>query len=378
MAREPDSVYTRRRLAAVGAVVMIVIVAVLALRGLDGDDSGSERQQAPDPLAGVSLEQLVGQRLMVRMGDEATPDLLEAAREGTIGGVIMFPAPDVEPATAAREIERLQRATVKGDNPPLLVAIDQEGGEIARLPAGPPQRSPAELGSVGDAAAASAEGEETAAFLRQFGVNVDLAPVLDVPGPGSFMAERAFADDPGTVAEVGVAFAEGLEQGGVAATAKHFPGLGLATVNTDLAPSVVEAPLSDLRPGLEPFEAAIANGIDLVMVGSAIYPELDPGTPAMLSERVVTDELRERLGFGGVVITDDLEAASIGAELAPPDAAVEAAGAGADVLLLAKGAAPGPVAERMLRALERGALERAVAEQSYLRIADLKQAVAAG
>ena len=357
---------------------MIVIVVVLAVRGLGGDDSDPQHQRAPDPLAGVSPEELVGQRLMVRMGDEATPELIEAAREGTIGGVIMFPAPDVVPATAARQVKRLQRAAAKGDNPPLLVAIDQEGGEVKRLPAGPPQRSPAELGSLGDASAARAEGEQTAAFLRQFGVNVDLAPVLDVPGPGSFIAGRAFADDPGTVAEVGVAFAAGLEQGGLAATAKHFPGLGLATINTDLAPRVVEAPLSDLRAGLVPFEAAIASGIDIVMVGSAVYPALDRGAAAMLSERIVTGELRDRLGFDGVVITDDLEAGSIGAELAPADAAVEAAAAGADILLLATGAAPGPVAQRVRRALARGELERAAAEQSYLRIAELKRMVASG
>lgn len=375
MARHPDYVYKRRRLVAVGTVALIALAGALALRGLGGD-SDSGRRQAPDPLAGVSRERLVGQRVMVRMENETTPELLAAAREGAIGGVIMFPAPSAEPATVRREVEQLQRAAAKGGNPPLLVAIDQEGGDVKRLPAGPPHRSPPELGSAGDPGAAIAQGEQTAAYLRQFGVNVDLAPVLDVPGPGSFMAERAFADDPSTVASVGVAFARGLEQGGVAATAKHFPGLGLATVNTDLAPSVVEVAPADLRAGLEPFEAAIAAGIDLVMIGSATYPELDAGTAATLSERIVTGELRERLGYGGVVITDDLEASSIAAELKPPQAAVAAAEAGADILLLATGAPSQPVVGRMLNALDRGTLDREDAERSYLRITALKQSLA--
>lgn len=247
---------------------------------------------------------------------------------------------------------------------------------MKRLPAGPPERSPRQLGAAGDVAAATAEGEQTAAFLAQFGVNVDLAPVLDVPGPGSFMADRAFSDDPATVGEVGVAFGQGLEQGGVAATAKHFPGLGLAAVNSDLAPSVVEASLSDLRAGLEPFEAAITGGIELVMVGSATYPALDPGTPALMSKRIVTGELRERLGFDGVVITDDLEAGSVGAVAALDEAALDAARAGADVLLFAKSASAAPISAALLRAVARGALDRASLEASYTRITTLKDSVA--
>jgi beta-N-acetylhexosaminidase len=370
----PAHVYRRRRLVAAGIVGAVAAGVLLVLRS-EGDDA-SPPAPPPDPYADVALDRLVGQRLIVRMDTAATPELLDAARSGAIGGVIMFPAPDVEPAAAAKQVRRLQKAAEKGGNPPLLVAIDQEGGEIKRLPSGPPQRSPAELGAAGNGSAAAAEGRETASFLTRFGVNVDLAPVLDVAEPGSFVSDRAFGDDPGVVAEVGVAFAEGLQDGGVAATAKHFPGLGLATVNTDTAPSIVDASLSELRPGLQPFEAAIASGIGLVMLSNATYSELDSDSPAGVSERIVSRELRERLGFEGVVITDDLEAGAITAALAPPDAAVQAARAGADVLLFAKGAEPQPIAEALVRAARRGEIDRASLEASYARIAALKQTVA--
>ena len=372
MTTEPAHVYRRRRLAALAAAAAAVVAAILIVRACG--DGGAE-EVAADPLAGVTAAEMVGQRLMVRMGDRATPALLTAARRGQIGGVILFPQEGADPATVSDEVARLQRAAAAGGNPPLLVATDQEGGEVKRFPDAPPDLSPSQLGADGDPAQADAQGAATAEFLAGVGANVDLAPVLDVPAHDSFMKSRAFSGDALVVADVGVSFAEGLAGAGVAATAKHFPGLGLATVNTDEAPSSVAASRSELRAGLEPFEAAIAAGVGLVMVSNATYPALDPDAPAVLSQRVVGGELRERLGYDGVVITDDLEAPSIGTAFAAPDAAVEAARAGADVLLFATGAAPGPIHARMLRAMQEGLLERAAMEESYLRISNLKAAV---
>ena len=373
MQTEPANVYRRRRLAAIAAAVASVIAGILIARSCGGDPG---ERAAPDPLAGVSAAEMAGQRLMVRMGDRATPALLGAARRGEIGGVILFPAEGADPATVSEEVSRLQRAAVAGGNPPLLVATDQEGGEVKRFAESPPDLSPAQLGAEGDPAEAAAQGTATGEFLAGVGANVDLAPVLDVPSEGSFMESRAFSGDASVVTDVGVAFAEGLAGVGVAATAKHFPGLGMATVNTDEAPSSVAASRAELRSGLEPFAAASAAGVGLVMVANATYPALDPDAPAVLSERIVGRELRGRLGYDGVVITDDLEAPSIGTLFAAPDAAVEAARAGADVLLFATGADPRPIHARMLRAMQEGLLDRAAMEESYLRITNLKAAVA--
>ena len=377
MPAKPDSVYRRRRLTAVVLVVVAVIAGFLVLRACASEDE-PEPEAAPDPLAGVSAGQLAGQRVMVRMGAEATPALMRAARRGEIGGVILFPPSGADPAEVGAEVERLQRAAAAGDNPPLLVATDQEGGEVKRFADAPPRERPSRLGARLDSAAAELEGEDTGEFLSDAGVDVDLAPVLDVPAEGSFIASRAFSDEAAAVAQVGVAFAEGLAAAGIAATAKHFPGLGLATVNTDLAPTAVDASRADLRAGMVPFEAAVESGIGLVMVSNATYPAFDSDAPAGLSPRIVERELRDRLGFGGVVITDDLEAPSIAATLPAPDAGVEAARAGADVLLFATGAAPGPIQAALVRALHRGLLDREALEESYLRITKLKQSVAGG
>jgi beta-N-acetylhexosaminidase len=367
--REPEHVYRRRRLAALGITAALLVGLLLAGRAIiDGD--GEPARPPPDPLAGVTLEQLVGQRLMVRMTGSATPELVALARRGAIGGVILFPPPDGSPEELSREVERLQRAAREGENPPLLVAIDQEGGEVKRLP-GPPDLSPAQLGADADEAAARTQGSDTAAYLARLGISVDLAPVLDVPEPGSFVAARAFGTDPDTVSRIGVAFAEGLAGGGVAATAKHYPGLGSATVNTDLAPSVVEAPRSALRDAMAPFQAAVESGIGLVMLSNATYPALDSERPAALSAPIVR-ELRQRLGFDGVVITDDLLAGAIASTRSAPDAAVDAARAGADVLLFARATDPEAVHDALLRAARNGSLERAGLEASYMRISALK------
>jgi beta-N-acetylhexosaminidase len=254
------------------------------------------------------------------------------------------------------------------------VAIDQEGGEVERLPGLAPDAAPAELGASGDEAAALREGRATGRDLRRLGVNVDLAPVLDVPATtGAFITTRAFGTEPAAVSALGIAFARGLMDAGVAATAKHFPGLGTATVNTDEAPSALDASRAQLAAELGVFEAAIDAGVPLVMVANATYAALDPNSPASLSRRVIEGQLRRRLGFGGVVITDDLGAGaltSLGVDEA--EAAVSASAAGADLLLFAltDGEA---AATALVDALRRGELERRRLEESCVRTVALRE-----
>jgi beta-N-acetylhexosaminidase len=314
---------------------------------------------------------------MVRFEGAATPELVRAARRGEIGGVIAFPPAGVPAGTIRKAIARLQRAARDGGNAPLLVATDQEGGEVKRFPLAPPDTAPTELGSAGEAAA-QAQGRATGRYLARLGINVDLAPVLDVAsGSGAFMASRAFASDAGTVRSVGVAFARGLENGGVAATAKHFPGLGRATVNTDLGPSAVDASRQELATDLEPFRAAVAAGVPLVMTSNATYPAYDAKRPASLSPRL-TRVLRERLGFDGIVITDDLLSGAIsGAGYGPADAAVAAAAAGADLLLFARLPAPEAL-PALTTALRTGTLSKEALRDSCVRDLALRESLSRG
>jgi len=375
VARRDKSLCRRRRRVAAGVLVVVVAGGSLAIEGALGDES-----VGPDPaeiektaLSDVPDSALLAQKLMVRMDGTATPALIRQSREGEIGGVIVFPPPGQPPDELRAQIERLQDAARGGDRPPLLVAIDQEGGEVKRLPEAPPERSPAELAAPGDERAARVAGRETGRYLARLGINVDLAPVLDVPSsPSSFIAARAFGTDPRVVAANGTAFAEGLQAGGVISAVKHFPGLGKAVANTDLEPSEIESREAALGEDLAPFREAIARDVRMVMVGLATYTSIDPEAPAGLSEAIVEGLLRRALGFDGVVISDDLGAGAVQAVASEREAPVSAARAGIDILLFAKTADGGPTREALLDALRSGELSRDELERSLVRILALK------
>jgi beta-N-acetylhexosaminidase len=329
----------------------------------------TKRKRRPAP-AKIPLRRLVGQKLVVRMrGVDAPPGLLRHVRRGEVGGVILFPD-NVGSASQLRSLTGRLRAVARaGGSAGFVVAVDQEGGPVKRLQAGPPTLAPAQIGTPAEAAR---QGRATGDYLRGLGVNVDLAPVLDVRRPGSFVANRAFAATPAAVSRLGGAFARGLQAGGVAATAKHFPGLGQASANTDVGASVVGASRQELDADLVPFADAARGGVALVMMSNATYPAYARG-PAVLSRQIVQGQLRGRLGFDGVIVSDDLEAGAIRAVTSPADASVAAAEAGVDVFLLARSPASYDVAYRALLAAARdGRLDRAALEQSYSRIERLQ------
>jgi beta-N-acetylhexosaminidase len=377
-----DLLYRRRRRAAAAALVGILSAILIGLELLLSDpipiEPGATVASIPSQCSQDSpdaLRRQLGQRLVVRMESEADPKLLRQARRGEIGGVILFPPPGSDQAALADLIERLQEAAARASEHPLVVAIDQEGGEVKRLPEAPPALAPSEIAAA-DASTAAEAGSATGRELASLGVNVDLAPVLDVPQRAdSFLVERAFGSTPGRVAKLGVAFAEGLAQEGVAATAKHFPGLGRSETNTDLAPSEIEAGPGTLRADLAPFERAIASPIALVMLSNAVYPRLDREAPAFASPAIAVGLLREELGFDGVTITDDLGAAAVRERFPRRGAALAAVTGGSDLLLFAGTASPG-VLDRLVGAAERGELDRPALEASCARVVELRRGLA--
>jgi beta-N-acetylhexosaminidase len=306
-------------------------------------------------------------------GTSPSSSLLARIRQGKLGGVILF----ADNIASQRQLKaltgQLQGAAAGGGNPPLLILVDQEGGLVKRLPEAPPFQSPRSMGERGDGAAARRAGLATGRLLRRLGINVNLAPVLDVPDSGrSFLASRAFGQDPRLVAALGVAFARGLQQAGIAATGKHFPGLGTAPGNTDTAAVRVSTPRGELMRRLLPFRRAVEEGIRLVMVSNAAYPALDPsGSPAVLSPAIVGGLLRRRLGFGGVVITDTMSAPGLAGR---PDAPLAALRAGVDLLLYSDGETASVEAYRtLLRAARRGSLDFSQLAASRARILELKR-----
>ena len=254
--------------------------------------------------------------------------------------------------------------------------IDQEGGLVKRID-GAPSVSARVMGERG-AAYSRRQGRRTALNLRNIGVNVDLAPVLDVARPGGDIADtfRGFGSTAAGVAGTAVPFAEGLQGGGVAATAKNFPGVGAAPVNTDSAVQRIGLSKATLRSVDEaPYRRFVAAGGEMVMLSTAIYPAYSD-RPAAFTRAVATDELRGRLGFDGVTITDALGTVAAQAFGDPAKAGLAAARAGADLLLY-----PDPEAARLghralARSLFSGALSRAAFVESAGRVLRLRHRLA--
>ena len=292
---------------------------------------------------GLTSLQLAGQRIIGSYPGLTPPaSLFTNISKGHLAGVIFF-GENISGATQiAGVIKQLREA--QGQSPvqvPLLLMTDQEGGLVRRLP-GQPALSEKQIGQSANATAtATAAGTGAGQNLASVGMNVNLGPVLDVYyQAGNFIDEyqRSYSSNPATVATLGRAFITAQQKAGVAATAKHFPGLGSAakTQDTDAGPVTLTASLSKLRSTDEvPYPAAVAAGVKLVMVSWAVYPALDARRPAGLSPTVIQQELRGRNRFTGVTITDALEAGALKAFGTTSQRAVTAAAAGMDLILCA-------------------------------------------
>jgi beta-N-acetylhexosaminidase len=329
----------------------------------------------PTPPPELGDAQLVGQRLVTGFDGERVPAALRRRiSAGRLAGVILFDSNFDSRAEAERlvgELQAIRRPRALRD--PLLVMIDQEGGLVKRLP-GPPSLSAEEMGAAGRSTCRR-QGRATGDLLRQTAINVDLAPVLDVARPGSVMdvEDRAFGSDPGLVAGCGGAFAAALSRAGVVPTAKHFPGLGAAALNTDSAVQRISLSKSRLRRVDElPYRRFIDRSGGrgrMVMLSSAVYPAFSD-RPAAFSRSLATVELRRRLGFRGVSITDALETASTDAFGGPTRAARLAARAGTDLLLFANLEAAEQAAKALRPQVRGGSRERFV--ESIGRVLELR------
>ncbi len=390
------------RLGAVTAAVVGVMVLVSCTSGTGTSAAGSSaggvaashaaslRPSASHRpvLPALTPAQMAGQRVIYSYPGLTPPaSLLGWIRHGEAAGVIFFGGNIASTAQIASVIRELDQANSAASNPlrkyPLLLMTDQEGGAVRRLP-GEPVLSEKDIGAAPDPVAqAKAAGTGAGQNLAGAGLNVNLAPVLDVyRAPGNFDDQfgRSYSMDPRVVATLGADFIRSQQATGVAATAKHFPGLGAADVtgNTDLQPVTLDVGLRELRAIDEfPYRAAIAAGVKLVMVSWAVYPALDASRPAGLSPAVITGELRQRLGFTGVTITDALEAGALQPFGGIGRRARLAVAAGMD-LILCSGQRPSEGAAARLalaRALSSGALAGPAFTAALARISALRSSL---
>jgi beta-N-acetylhexosaminidase len=362
----------RRRLAALAVTALAALVAGL-IAGAGGEGSGRSRLAAAKGGAAaagarLTLRQQAGQVLVSSFDGVEVPEYLRRRlRAGETAGVILFS----RNVLSRPGLRRLTRSLQRAAGGAALVATDQEGGTIRSIPfAGPVPAQPQQGGPRQVEALSRAAARD----LRRLGVNVDLAPVADVTsGPAAF-AGRTFEGTPAEVGQRVSAFVRGARAGRVAATAKHFPGLGAAAGNTDDAPVTIAATRVQLdERDLPPFRAAIAARVPLVMASHALYPAYDDSRIASQSAVLLRLLLRRRLGFGGAVITDSIEADAVLRRSSVAVAAERSLEAGADLVLMTGSGSWREVFPHVLARARRSSAFRARLREAAGRVLGLKR-----
>ncbi|MCA9773033.1 MAG: beta-N-acetylhexosaminidase [Myxococcales bacterium] len=321
------------------------------------------------------IARLAGRHFVIGFdGTELSPEVRRALQDWNLAGAIVFRRNIESPRqllALARELQADAEGAVR------ILAIDQEGGRVARLSdpftVYPPVRS---LGNLGKEELARAYGLATGRELAAVGVNLDFAPVLDIDSnpANPIIGDRSFSRDPARVGAYGLAFWQGLAAARVVGCGKHFPGHGDTSKDSHLELPRVDAPLGRLREvELAPFAHAIGGGVDVLMTAHVVYPAVDPARPASLSPRWLGEILRRELAYEGVIVSDDLEMKAVSASASIADASVEALAAGSDLLLVceewrAVEEAIGAIA----RAVEAGTLDARALEASAARVARVR------
>lgn len=330
------------------------------------------------------LRKKIGQLFMVGF-DALEPNghITRLIQQQKVGGIILFRRNVQSPEQVAALCRRLQEINAQVSDVPLLIALDQEGGMVMRIEQGvtpiPSAMAFQAAGSVHDCEQLQRiSGEE----MRQIGINMMLAPVLDVNNnpANPVIGGRAFGEDPDTVIHYGMAALRGLKSAGVITTAKHFPGHGDTATDSHFALPLVphnKARLDAIE--LPPFKAAIAQGVDAIMTAHVVFPaiEKEPGMPATLSKAVLTDLLRGELGFNGVIISDCLEMAAIADGIGVTAGALKTLQAGADIALISHLEERQQAAmDAVFAAVESGVISIERINESVQRIQKLKQLIA--
>jgi beta-N-acetylhexosaminidase len=302
--------------------------------------------------------------------------LLDLVRNGQIGGVVLLSS-NIRSKTQLLALTRkLQHTASDAGQPRLVISVDQEGGSVKRVPWAPPTITVPEMGSMGSSDVAESQGRKTGKALKAVGINVDLAPVADVPrGTASFMYQqgRTFSFNAGRTARLADAFQRGLVSVGVMATMKHFPGIGLAVKNTDLYVDTIRASKATLQADLRPYRRAIGDGLPLVMLSNVRYTAWDRAHAAGWSAAIALGLLRDTLGFDGVSITDSLSGTAHARGVTARSLALKAAAAGTDLILVTGSEkTSASIYRALLAAAQDNSIATSTLRASYDRILALK------
>lgn len=343
-------------------------VAVAVMVAVASAGSATSGATADGATSATPLRVQVGQLITTGLPGTSAPAWMRARlAKRELGGVVLF-GYNVRSRAQVRALDASIQKAARGD---ALIALDQEGGRVRRLPWASPLRD----GSAQSTAAIAYRSARSAARdLAAVGASVNLAPVADVAlGSSSEMRRRAFPGNATNVSKLVTAALRGYRQRKIAATVKHFPGFGSARANTDDAVVRIGRTQAQMNATeLKPFRAAIAARVPLIMVAHALYPAYDGGRIASQSPAILQTLLRQQLGFTGAVITDSMEARAVLARSSVQDAAERSIRAGADIVLLSGSSSYVPVFNRLLARARSDAAFRARVAQAYARVRALK------
>ncbi|MGG6311721.1 beta-N-acetylhexosaminidase [Paenibacillus macerans] len=305
---------------------------------VEPDEPAPPSDPVAELLGKLNTAEKIGQLVLVGMDgtepDGATRSLIE---DDHVGGFIFY-KDNIKDAKQALSLFNGLKAANRSQPVPLFLSVDEEGGRVSRMP-GELTKLPTarEIGDTGSVELAGRIGGVIGGELSGFGLNLDFAPVLDVNSnpENPVIGDRAFGTKPEVVSRMGIAVMKGIRDQGVIPVVKHFPGHGDTSVDSHLGLPVVEHGLDRLRKlELVPFKQAIRDGADVVMIAHLLMPKLDPEHPASFSKAVIHDLLREELGFGGMVISDDMTMGAIAEHYDIGEAAVQFVQAGGNIVLV--------------------------------------------
>ena len=289
----------------------------------------------------MTLEEKVGQLLVIGAeGISFSDEMDNLIRNYHVGGVIIMRKNVSTSPKLLQLINDIKKAN-ETNKSPLFISVDEEGGRVSRLPVGIHKLpTSAIIGKLNDESVSYDAGNYLAGVLNEFGYNMNFAPVLDVNSNprNPVIGDRSFGSDPYQVAKLGISTMHGMMDNGIISVVKHFPGHGDTVVDSHKSLPKVETTLKALRNvELLPFQKAIEEGTDAVMVAHILFPALDPDYPSSMSKAIITGLLRNEMQFEGVIITDDLTMGAIANDYTIPEAAVQSFIAGSDQLLVVRG-----------------------------------------
>lgn len=326
----------------------------------------------------MTVEEKVGQLLVIGVdGTSFSIEMENLIRNYHVGGVIVMG----KNVSTTAEMLQLINDSKQANEPneiPLFMSVDEEGGRVSRLPAGVPKLpASAQIGKLNDETVSYRAGIYLAEVLHEFGYNMNFAPVLDINSnpKNPVIGDRSLGANPELVAQLGVATMHGMKDNGIIPVVKHFPGHGDTLIDSHKALPKVKTSLEGLRNvELVPFQRAIDEGVDAVMVAHILFPALDPDYPSSLSKAIMTGLLRTDMQFDGVIITDDLTMGAISNDYTIPEAAVQSFIAGSDLLLIVNGYDNQiNTVDALMKAIEAGDITEQRLNESVKRILTLKE-----